>query len=357
MLRSHLGYFGEFILTKSIIVSLLVLAFSPTTYAYTLLKADEFDCVREVIPASGLPNGIVTDHLESGVFVKTCEGDFASVRYQDGKVTLIETKNKVPSRQLKANKTDLIDSEISSSKTIRAAWLTGSTTRYSHGILGDAIEASGLAVIDCTGKRYNLELDKNSVFEDRKVRIADLDNDGQEELIVVRAYLNSGAALAVYGIRGTKLISIAETPSIGTSNRWLNPAIVADVDNDGELEIAYVETPHIGGILHVLALHDNKLVYKYRSKYTSNHAIGSRVQELAAAVDWNGDGVTDIAVPNANRSKIKIFSYAKGKPQELETIDLGNRILSAMVASDLNRDKKPELVFALFNGQVIVLTP
>lgn len=357
MLRIHPVYVGEFILIKPIIVGLLFLSFAQTSHAYTLLKADEFDCVREVIPASGLPNGIVTDHLESGVFVKTCEGDYASVRFQKGEVTLIETTNKVPSRQLKAKKTDLIDSEISSSKTIRAAWLTGSTNRYQHAILGDEIEASGLAVIDRAGKRYNLELDENSVFEDRKVRIADLDKDGQEELIVVRSYLNSGAALAVYGIRNNKLVSIAETPSIGLSNRWLNPAIVADVDNDGELEIAYVETPHIGGILHVLALRKNKLVYKYRSTYTSNHAIGSRVQELAAAVDWNGDGVVDIVVPNANRSKIKIFSYAKGKAQELETIDLGNRILTAMVATDLNKDKKPELVFALFSGQLIVLTP
>ncbi len=304
-----------------------------------------------------MPNGIVTDRLESGVFVKTCEGEYASVRLQNGEVTLIETKDRVPSRQLKAKKTDLIDSEISSSKTIQAAWLTGSTNRYSHGILGDEIEASGLAVIDRAGKRYSLELDKNSVFEDRKVRIADLDKDGQEELIVVRSYLDSGAALSVYGIRNNKLILIAEIPSIGTSNRWLNPAIVADVDNDGELEIAYVETPHIGGILHVLALRKNKLVYKYRSTSTSNHGIGSRVQELAAAVDWNGDGVIDIAVPNANRLKMKIFSYAKDKAQELETIDLGNKILSAVVASDLNRDKKPELVFALFNGELIVLMP
>ncbi len=340
---------------KTIIVGLIFLLLGSSTHAFTLLKADEFVCVREVIPASGLPNGIVTDHLESGVFVKTCDGESASILLQNGIVTLIETKNKVPSRQLKGKKTDLIDSEVSSSKTIRAAWLTGSTSRYRHGILGDEIEASGLAVIDRAGKRYNLELDKKSVFEDRKVRIADLDKDGQEELIVVRSYLDSGAALAVYGIRGNKLVSIAETPSIGLSNRWLNPAIVADVDNDGELEISYVETPHIGGILHVLALHKDKLLYKYRSTNTSNHGIGSRVQELAAAVDWNGDGVSDIAVPNANRTAIKIFSYATRKPQELATIDLGKRILSAIVAADLNKDKKPELIFALFSGELIVL--
>lgn len=342
---------------KSVLISLAILSLSPSINAFTLLKSDAFDCVREVIPASGLPAGIVTDQLETGVFVKTCEGDYASVRLQKGEVTLVETNHKVPSRQLKAKKVDLIDSEISSSKTIKAAWLTGSTRRYRHNILGDDIEASGLAVINRAGKRYDLTLDKYSVFEDRKVRIADLDKDGEEELIVVRSYLNSGAAVAVYGIRGGKLVAIAETPSIGLSNRWLNPAVIADVDNDGELELAYVETPHIGGTLHVLNLRKNKLIYKYKSTYTSNHAIGSRVQELAAAVDWNGDNIPDIAVPNANRTTMKLFSYAKRKPQELAEIDLGDRILSAMVASDLDKDGKPELIFALFSGELVVLMP
>jgi len=71
-------------------------------------------------------------------------------------VTLIDTKAKVPSRQLKDKKTDLIDSEESPSKTIRAAWLIGSTSRYRHGILGNENEASGLVLIDRKGKRYSL---------------------------------------------------------------------------------------------------------------------------------------------------------------------------------------------------------
>ena len=342
---------------KSLVFTIISLSITQSAFAFKLFKADEFDCVREVIPASGLPNGIATDRLESGVFVKTCEGDYASVRFQNGEVSLVETNNKVPSRQLKGEKTALLDSEISSSKTIKAAWLTGSTDRYPHEILGDDIEATGMAIIDRAGKRYNLELNEDSVFEDRKVRIADLDRDGTEEIIVVKSYQDSGAALAVYGIRGGKLILIAETPSIGTPNRWLNPAIIADVDNDGALEIAYVETPHIGGILHVLSFKNNKLTYKYKSRSTSNHGIGSRVQELAAAVDWNGDGIKDIAVPNASRNAMKVFSYAKRKPELIDEIKLGDRILSAMVSTDLNKDKKPELVFALFNGRLLVLTP
>ena len=342
---------------KVFILTLLSLMINQPVFAYTLVKGDEFDCVQEVIPASGLPTGIVTNALEKGVFVKTCDGDYAALSFKNNEISLNQTNANIPSRQLKGQKDGLLDSEVSSSKTIRAAWLTGSTQRYRHAILGDDVEASGFAVIDRSGKRYEVELDENSVFEDRKVRIADIDKDGLEELILVRAYKKSGAALVVYGIRNNKLVKIAETPSIGLSNRWLNPAVVADIDNDGELEIAYVETPHIGGILHVLNLRKGKLVYKYKSFSTSNHGIGSRIQELAAAVDWNGDGVTDIALPNANRTAMKIVSYAKRKPQELAQIELGDRILTAMVATDLNNDNKPELIFSLFNGRLIVLTP
>ena len=169
---------------------LMAFGLSANAYSYTFAKVDESVCVKALYPASGLPQGIVTDHLESGVFAQRCDGNYASVRLQNNQASLIATNNKVPSRLLTTEKTALKDSEVSSSKTIKAAWLTGSTDRYQHGILGDAIEASGLAVIDRSGKRYSLELDGKSVFEDRKVRIADLDQDGHEELIVVRAYLN-----------------------------------------------------------------------------------------------------------------------------------------------------------------------
>lgn len=347
----------EFGVIKYLMIGVMSLTLSQVTYAYQLIQADEFDCVQEVIPASGLPAGIVTDALEKSVFVKTCEGDYAAVSLVNNEISLKETSAKIPSRQLKNQKHGLLDSEVSSSKTIKAAWLTGSTQRYRHGILGDETEASGLAVIDRKGKRYDLKLDKNSVFEDRKVRIADLDKDGKEELIVVRSYLKSGAALAVYGIRNGKLMLIAETPSIGISNRWLNPAVIADIDNDGKLEIAYVETPHIGGILHVLNLNNDKLVYKYKSFQTSNHGIGSRVQELASAVDWDADGVPDIVIPNANRSVMKVFSYANRKPKELASIDLGGAILTAMVAADLDKDNKPEIYFALRDGRFLALKP
>ena len=54
---------------------------------------------------------------------------------------------------------------------IRAAWLTGPTRRYDHGVLGDDIEASGISVELATGEVLSLALELDAVFEDRVPRL------------------------------------------------------------------------------------------------------------------------------------------------------------------------------------------
>ena len=75
--------------------------------------------------------------------------------------------------------------------------ITGPTGRYGHGVIGDAIEASGLGVMDDRGVLLDLQLPADSVFEDRYPRFADPDGDGIDEILLVRSYLDLGAALAV----------------------------------------------------------------------------------------------------------------------------------------------------------------
>ncbi|MDE0726562.1 MAG: VCBS repeat-containing protein [Alphaproteobacteria bacterium] len=128
-------------------------------------------------------------------------------------------------------------------RDIAAAWLTGPSRIYGHGVLGDAIEATGLAVKMRDGRDLSHRLRGASVFEDRRARLADLDGDGRDEIIVVRSCLARGAALAVFRVVGNRLEWVTETPPIGMAHRWLNPAGVADFDGDGRLELALVVTP------------------------------------------------------------------------------------------------------------------
>ncbi len=214
---------------------------------------------------------------------------------------------------------------------IREAWLIGPTGRYGHGVLGDAIEGSGVRVTTAGGGTLEAVLDTESVFEDRLARLADLTGDGEDEIMIVRSYLSAGAALSVYGVRGGALVRIAEAPPIGRPSRWLNPVGVADFDGDGAPEAAAVITLHIGGVLKIYALRGEVLVEMGAAPGFSNHAIGSRELGLSAIVDANGDGVPDMMVPDARRRAIRIVTFAGGVFAEIARLPLPARVQTALV--------------------------
>lgn len=164
---------------------------------------------------------------------------------------------KLPSTQAKA----LPDGQVASSSDgdIRHVWLTEPTNNYAHGVLGDAIEAQSVTVQLENGSYRHFQLPADSVFEDLVPRLADLNKDGRNEVVLVRSYLNAGAALAVLGLRNDKLVLLAETKAIGTANRWQNPSILADLDQSGHLSIGLVRTPHIGRQLQIWKFDGEKL--------------------------------------------------------------------------------------------------
>jgi len=241
---------------------------------------------------------------------------------------------------------------------IAAAWYEGPTARYGHGVIGDAIEGSVLAVELAAGPRLALTLPENEVFEDRTPRLADLDGDGSTEVVTIRSSLSEGASVTVYGVAGglqePALVKKGSTGFIGRPNRWLNVAGIAAFRGSGSLEIAYVETPHIGGTLYLYAFEDGGLKRVGRLRGFSNHAIGSRELLLSAVADVDSDGVPELALPSDGRRQLKIAGFREGKLRELAAVPLPGRIDKAIAVEGNGRDTR--FIVGLDSGAVYEIT-
>ena len=241
------------------------------------------------------------------------------------------------------------------STDLRSAWYTQPTTRYRHGILGDIIEAGGIAVADANGVTQELTLPEELVFEDRTPRLIDLDGFGKTHIVTIIAHREKGAAIAVFGLVDGELRMLDQTPFIGRSNRWRNVAGFADFDGDGHLQIAEVVTPHIGGTLRFWTWNKGKLDPSGDIFGFSNHFIGSREQRLSVVDDFNDDGKSDIALPDASRRNLRIIGF-EGKAREdkqvieIATIPLPARIDKAMdIRVEVN---KPIITIGLDDGSI-----
>ena len=112
------------------------------------------------------------------------------------------------------------------------------TDRYGHGILGDRIEAGELVVLR-DGVTYTHTLDERFVYEDIRPRLSDVDGDGEAEVVTIRTEISQGAGIMIYKVEAGNLSEYAWVEEIGTPSRWLNIAAIYDLDNDGNVELAW----------------------------------------------------------------------------------------------------------------------
>lgn len=187
------------------------------------------------------------------------------------------------------------------------ACLIEPTGRYGHNVLGPNSEWSRLSLeLGGDGKAASgisiaeIELPTDRVFEDVAPRLVDLDGDTRPEIVIVEASRGQGAEIVVYGHRsagdhGAALRKIAATLPIGRGFRWRAIAGIADLDGDGRIEIAEVETPHIGGTLRVWSWRDGALVELATLPGFSNHRIGEDF--ITSIIRDCGDG-PEVVLPD-----------------------------------------------------------
>jgi len=200
---------------------------------------------------------------------------------------------------------------------ITAARYGDPTTRYDHGILGDAVEWGTLVLTLDGGTTRRFILPETLVFEDTAPRLADLDADGSPEVIVVESSLTAGARLTVYGPNGR----LASTDYIGRKNRWLAPVGAADFTGDGRLEIAMVVTPHLAGRVDLLAFDGRSLSLIVRTSGLTNHRIGdpdiaggiricqNTPQMLLAKMPWRKSGDSKMVAVSLSSGSLEVSPF------------------------------------------------
>lgn len=344
---------------KIILACLFVITALPALAGEVRQLVPSMGCIRSITPGQPLLSGLPTGVLSKHIFIQRCSDMWMSHRIRKGRAQSYPVQARFIPKYRARNKPHATPDArvtIHNSKPLEA-WLTLPTRRYTHGALGDKIEGGALAVTLPGGKKTELVLDKNSVFEDRMGRLVDLDGDGRNEIVTVLSTLDGGAALAIYGLKKDRIVELARTRAIGQANRWLNPAVAADFDGDGNVEIAYVETPHTGGILKIVRLQKDqgKSWLKPIASLSgfSNHKLGSHQLQEAVTFDWDGDGAPDIILPGAKRQTIKVVSFKNGSLSVIDEMKIGGQIDSPLIATDLDGDAKGELVLVTKDARLL----
>jgi len=234
-------------------------------------------------------------------------------------VAISEIENLTILNHLGINYKQLPEKEIARSLDNRVyAQYAMPTEKYAHGILGDKIEAEQLVVV-VDSVFYDFKLPEDYVFEDIRPRLYDVDGDGKLEFITIRTNVSKGAGIAIYKVVGGQLVEYAFLPEIGTTHRWLNIVAINDLDNDGIVELAWIETPHIGGVLKVAKINTGTLKVIAEKAQYSNHAIGERNLCLSVLTEQSGKKV--FYVPNQSRNKISGFTFFNNELQVFEEIN------------------------------------
>ncbi|MEM7575047.1 MAG: VCBS repeat-containing protein [Bacteroidota bacterium] len=183
------------------------------------------------------------------------------------------------------------------------------TDRYGHAILGDGIEAGGV-VLYHAGQYYEFVLPQVSVFEDLAPRFIDVNQDEVPELLCIKSGLDSGAGLVIYQLENNELLEYAYTDPIGWANSWLNPVAVSDLDRNGSLDLLWIQTPHVGGVLKSTQIRPGLLEVIDDFRGVSNHALDERNLCLSALIEQMDSEW--VLVPNQSRDSIFYFSYQNG---------------------------------------------
>lgn len=253
----------------------------------------------------------------------------------------------------------ILDSRVAIANDIAAA-LADPTDFYRHAVLGDDLEAAAIEWVDtCSGESGRITIAEPDVIEGISPLLADIDSDGQIEILVTLSNSDTGARLAAFELDGT---SAGESEPIGQGNRWRNQLAAGAFGPNGEVEIVDVRTPHIGGIVQSFQQVQSEetgpsLVQVAASdpRYTS-HVIRARNLSMGIAIDADRDDFPDVVVATADRGAIVAMTRTSDLDAELQGWDIiGERSLQSALTSNIaTQEQSPgRALIAVSDGNML----
>lgn len=225
------------------------------------------------------------------------------------------------------------DARLAVNDQNQIALYSAQTSRYAHGIMGDGIEGGALAVVQVDGDALTLlaevELPADVVFEGIMPMWADMDDDGQVEIVTTVSGAQDGVFLRVYDIGDSVVLD--STP-IGQGYRWRHQLAVGAFGINGETQLVDVLTPHIGGMVEFFDVRNGGLsVNNAQLGYTS-HPIHSRNLDMALAGDFDGDGQPEVVFTDQAQQNIKAVVNSQQGVREVWSLSLEGRLSSNLAA-------------------------
>ena len=172
----------------------------------------------------------------------------------------------------------------------------------------------------------------------------------------MRSNLYDGAAVSALTVGATGLEVFAEAYPIGLVHRWISPLDAADFDGDGVMEVAAMVAPHLQGVPSFYNREGQRLKRFATAPGFSTHYINSSVLGMSVILDAHSDGRPGIVLPSLDRDTLYTVDFDDpSKLKIIETVHHDSKIMTAIAATDIDRQGGADIMYGLDSGAIILI--
>jgi len=243
--------------------------------------------------------------------------------------------------------------------------VTGTTVgarTFTATVGADTLTATGRFVAGCTTSGFSaVAASPVTALGPSDLAVGDFDVDGNLDLVSLDAYSNSVSLFLGHGDGGFATGRMASLPTYASTGASPSSVVAADLDGDGNVDLAVSEAGIQGFYLSVLLGYGDG-TFGTATPLTVASEYGSSQPTSLAAADLNGDGRLDLVMAFATDSGVKVVAllgHGDG------TFSVGTPVLVAsdfwtggpldVAVGDFDADGKPDVVTANSDAESVTM--